>query len=1644
MAAGADGSGQTRLVAYLVTGEADQDAPLEALDLGALDLSGLRASLGARLPEHMVPQAFVRLARLPLTASGKLDRKALPDVEVETARRDYEAPESALEIQVAEAVGDLLELGDPVGRSDSFFALGGHSLLAVRLAARLEAETGLTLPVRRIFETPTISDLAIALESASSEAARGPGPVPVPRDTPLPLSYAQERLWFVEQFAAPGSIAEVLGFDFEGEIDPDEIKAIFGRLYARHEGLRLRVDVHEGLPVQVFADTDALPWTYHDMIGADEAALEALFMSLRARPVDPAEAAFRVDLVQTGEMRATLVMSLHHMVYDGVSMAVLLAEFGALMQMGVAQVLPPLELQYGDFSVWQREALNGGQLVEGLERFAQVLGDPPAPLALPSDRPRPQVPTHAAAQVALELGPDLVADLKSLAQGEGASLFMVLESALAVLLSREARVEDLVIGTVAAGRAHMALEGAVGPFFNMVALRHRIDGNASFKAALAETREQALGAFDDQLVPFEAVLERVITQRDARLAVSPLFQVLFQLHTEAASLLAPFEAAGVKAQARDWGKVQAMQDLTFDLFEEAGGVTGRVTYSTELFDHARIEALLERYRLMLGALVADPEMPVAALTCLPASERCVLLEDFAGDLLGDYGLLPGRIAGHVGDAVWAGGGAAGSEAVDGWLSYSDLDGAASRFARWLGGLGVGRGDVVGVAPGGDGAQLVTALLGLWKLGAVWLPLDARYPRERLSFMLEDAGAQRVLAAGPGAQALGDKLDLPFDLLDGAEVEAALEACDDSPLEAAAGPGDLAYIIYTSGSTGRPKGVGVEHKALAAFVEAIVSDLGGQSDRTVLSGAAPIFDAIFMDLAVSLGAGGRLVRLSVEDLATPGRVSEIAAAHGADYMDLTPSVWRAVLGAGFVPGPDMQVVTGGEALDAELSAKLSAQGAALYNSYGPTEASVVAIAGGITSDDLAGSVPIGSALPGVCGYVLDGRLEPVPVGVAGELVLGGAQVARGYLGRSGLTARQFIADPFSATPGARAYRTGDLVRWRADGRLEFLGRIDAQIKIRGQRVELGEIETALAALPDVQVAAVTVAQDRLVAYLVPAGSEQNERVEIIPLEQFDLAKLRNELAQSLPEHMIPQAFAGLSALPLTASGKLNRKALPDVEVETAQTVYEDPIGDMETSVAAIFSELLEADRVGRNDGFFALGGHSLLAVRLVARLEEMSGAALPISAIFEGPAVAQIAEALERVNAGDAEHDIGVSEAIEDLSLADALPNRHGDSAVRLSEAQRILLTGATGFFGRYLMRDLLWRTSAQLRCVVRGVDERLAIKRVQDALRAIPDVKLPTGWERRIEVVLGDLGKPQLGLEPSIWEDMSDSVDAILHNAAEVNVVKPYSMLKAGNTMSVLHMLELMSKGRAKSLTFVSTLGTTDQPFPKDRIIRDPALDPAPEDSGYNLSKWAAEQLILRARAKGYDAKIMRPGLIIGDSLQGYYDTSDVGYSYLSLFTDTGAVPDALSYLPMPWINVDRGAKRLLDLAEVEELPFGTAHIFDYGAAPTELMREAGSELAVIPGVVWARRAVAILENDPEHVALWLLPRLQDIVAEADQFPKELLAPVDVKELLAGLAPPDLPFETSQADEIDPAEGLAQPMKWVAAHRRKLTETDKT
>ncbi len=1246
-----------RLVAYLVPEEENGLRPAE-----------LRAALRGRLPEYLVPAAWVLLSALPLTASGKVDRRALPDPPDGAAADGDPVELSPLQATVAGIWAAVL--GRPqVGLHDSFFDLGGHSLRASQLVSRVREALGAEVPLRAVFESPTVAGFAAylggVLEGVLQPAEGGPGTdgtaglpgvpplLPAPRapEDLLPLSFAQERLWFLDQLE-PGSAAYhiPLGVRLAGDLEPALLARSLAELVRRHESLRTTFTARGGRPFQVIAaappsfalavvDLSALPEPARSRTAGWLAGEEA------RRPFDLATGPLlRARLLRLAGREHALLLTQHHIVSDGWSMGVLVREmrhlYGALAQ-GAAPALPPLPIQYADFAVWQRGWLAGEALAAQVGYWRSRLAGAPALLDLPADRPRPAVRSGRGARHTGRLESGLVEALRALgrdpAGGVGATPFMVLLAGFQALLGRYTAAEDLVVGAPIANRGRAETEGLIGFFVNTLVLRADLAGGPGFRALLRRTRDEALGAFAHQDVPFEKLVEELAPAR--HLAYSPLFQVIFALQNAVAERR---EVRGLDFAPLDSGRLDSKFDLGLTAGETGDGIALNLVYSTDLFDAPRMQRLLGHFAALLAAAAAEPERPFADLPLLSTAERRQLAEwGTAPDAPDDYPRAPAFVhrffAEHAARfpestaLISPVSGVSGVSGVsdEGRLTYGELDRWADRIAGHLAGRGVGPGALVGLCAERSPAA-IAGLLGIFKAGGAYLPLDPALPAERLGLMVEDAGVGVVLVQRRVAASLPDIGALLLFLDDLASAEPP----NVSGLASVAGaldrgllPEHPAYVLYTSGSTGLPKGVVIPHGALGnrlQYLRALeVTPRDVFLHKTTIS-----FDASVGEVFGPLAAGAAVV------LAAPGEEREPAALvrrmreTGVTQVSFTPSMLTVLL-----QEPELAecrslrtVLTGGEAMPPDLPARFHALlDARLQNRYGPTETTVSVIAWPCPSEPEPRGVPIGRPFAGAEALVLDGELRPVPPGIPGELCIAGPCLATGYLRRPALTAESFVPHPAGA-PGARLYRTGDLARFRDDGALEFLGRRDQQVKVRGFRVELGEVETWLAQHPDVAEAAVLARGDRLAAYLVlRPGAEPAPRV----LQAF--------LEERMPAYMVPAAFAFLPALPLGRTGKLDRRALARIEPAALDAAAgEAPSGPVEETLAASWADVLglPQDRaIGRGTSFFDLGGHSLLATQAVSRIREAFGVELPLRQFFEDPTLAGVAAAVEAARGG---------------------------------------------------------------------------------------------------------------------------------------------------------------------------------------------------------------------------------------------------------------------------------------------------------------------------------------------------------------------------------------------------------------------------
>jgi len=1206
-----DAPGDRRLVAYLVARDgADAPGPLE-----------LRTHLRGRLPEYMVPSAFVALPALPRTPSGKLDRSALPAPETPPAEEGYVAPRTPAEAALAGIFAEVLGV-ERVGAHDDFFAAGGHSLLAMRVVARVRDAWGAEVPVRALFEAPTVAALAprlAALHHAGGPAA-APPLVPVARDgRPLPLSFAQQRLWFLHQLDPAGSAWHMqAGVRLCGALDVEALERSLGALVARHETLRTRFPAVDGDPVQVIDAPRPLALHRVDLRGVDagkqDDAVRGAMEDEAARPFDLAAGPLlRVVLLRLGERDHALVVTLHHVIADGWSTGVLVreaAELYAAYTTGREPRLPPLAVQYADYAVWQRAWLAGGAADAQIDWWRGRLAGAPPVLELPTDRPRAAASTARGGTLPFVLSAETADALRALGRREGATLFMTLLAAWQLLLSRHGAGDDVPVGTPVAGRARVEVEGLIGFFVNTLVLRTDLSGDPAFRALLGRVRETALGAFAHQEIPFEALVEALAPERSA--GRTPLFQVMFALQNHAREAV---RLGGIGAEPLEPAPIAAKFDLSLSLAEEAGALAGSLTFRAELFDAATAGRLLERWRILLEGVAADPDAALSRVPLLGAGERRRLLEtwnDTAAALPGPlllHRLFEAQAARTPGAPAVLGG-------AEAW-TYAELDARANQLARHLRRRGVGPDARVGVCLE-RGVEPIAAILATWKAGGAYLPLDPAHPAGRLLGLLDDAGARVVVTAGAAAERLEGfagrvvRLDADAEAIGRERVDApAVEAWPES----------LAYVVYTSGSTGRPRGVMVEHRSVAnlaaALDRAVYAPRGAAAPPRVSVNGPVTFDTSVKQI-VQLLRGAALCVVPEAARRDAAALGALLRAHAVEVLDCTPAQLRHLLQDGLLDaaGPALtDLLVAGEAIDPALWRELAAlEGRRAWNLYGPTECTVDAALGRV-----AGERPVlGGPVANARLYVLGAAGEPVPAGVAGELYVGGAGVARGYAGRPGLTAGRFVPDPFAGTPGARLYRTGDRVRRTAAGALEYLGRTDFQVKVRGFRVEPGEVEAALETHPAVARAVVVARDDggagerRLVAYAVPRAEAG------LP----PASRLRAYLAERLPEYMVPAAVVALGALPLTANGKVDRRALPAPDAAADDPAA--PASPAAEIVAGIFAQVLGIDRAGAHDDFFALGGHSLLATRLASRVRDALGVELPLRALFEAPTPAGVA------------------------------------------------------------------------------------------------------------------------------------------------------------------------------------------------------------------------------------------------------------------------------------------------------------------------------------------------------------------------------------------------------------------------------------
>jgi amino acid adenylation domain-containing protein len=1230
-----------QLVAYVIV---DSQAGLTP--------SELRHHLQEKLPEYMIPSAFVFLNEFPLTPSGKIDRSALPapDQVRPKLEEEYVAPGTLIEKTLARIWSRALGL-ERIGVHDNFFELGGHSLLATRVVSGIREAFGVEVPVRSLFESPTIAGLARQIElmkdfaglpgeleeqaGGSKALAYRTGSsaaiIPCRRDrNHFPLSFAQQRLWFLHQLMPQSSAYNMpTALRLKGKLDVKALEQSLNEIIRRHEILRTSFKTVDAQPAQVIVPYRPMELQQVDLsdVPLDQREDSILRLSNEAaqRPFDLSTGPMlRASLLRLAEDEHVLLFTMHHIISDGWSIGVLINELGSLYRVfstHTPSTLRELPVQYVDYSTWQREWLKGEVLERQLGYWKQQLAGAPPVLELPADRPRPPVQSFRGSYISVALPADLSERLIALSRQEGATLFMTLLAAFQILLYRHTGQEDIVVGSPIANRNRSEIESMIGFFVNSLVLRTSMEGDPTFRELLGRVREVAFGAYEHQDLPFERLLEELQPERTAR--YNPLFQVVFALQNAPAESL---DLPGLTLSMLPAEKGTEKFDLTLRLFESEDGLRGSLGYNSDIFDAGTVENMLRHFNTLLQEIASNPDRHISALPLLEEDEKRLLLT--AGHAIQAsyrqglclHQLFEAQVERipHATALVFQG------EA----LAYDELNRRANQLAHYLHALGVGPDVLVGICVERS-IEMVIGLLGILKAGAAYLPLDPAYPAERLSFMLQEARVsvllvqESLVANLPQCEAKLVCLDSDWKII-GQQSEV-------NPLPLTS-PDNPAYVIYTSGSTGQPKGVLVTHANVTRLFSATEQwfHFSHQDVWTLFHSYA--FDFSVWELWGALLYGGRLVIVPYLTSRSPEAFYQLLNVEKVTVLNQTPSAFRQLMACeeSLSERPELSlrlVVFGGEALDVQSLgpwfARHGDEHPRLVNMYGITETTVHVTYRPLTAEDVSemrGSV-IGGPIPDLKVYILDRHMQPVPVGVPGEMYVGGDGVARGYHNRPDLTAVRFVPDPFSQQAGARLYKSGDVARRLSNGDIEYLGRLDQQVKIRGFRIELGEIEAALVQYPAIQNVAVVAREDgpaskRLIAYLVINPQSAAPGVHA----------LRSFLSEKLPEYMIPASFVTLDKLPLTAHGKLDVKALPDPGQlrPNLEQNYMAPRNDLESHLTGMWQEILGIQHIGINDDFFSLGGDSIKGAVFINRLQETLKEIIHVVIIFQAPTTAQLA------------------------------------------------------------------------------------------------------------------------------------------------------------------------------------------------------------------------------------------------------------------------------------------------------------------------------------------------------------------------------------------------------------------------------------
>ncbi|MEM7116485.1 MAG: amino acid adenylation domain-containing protein [Chloroflexota bacterium] len=1368
--------------------------------------------------------------------------------------------------------------------------VGMDSLMAIELKNKVEKQLEVSIPIVAFLEGPSVAQLAEKLvDYLETAVAVEPIPITAANHTNHPLSQSQQAMWFLHQLLPNNVSFNVSGaVRVHGSFDVAALETSFQQLINRHPSLRTTFHLNrEAYPEQAVHETLALPFSFIEGFEWDNTELQDYLEQEAHRPFDLAKGPLlRLVVVQRATNEHIILLSVNHIVTDFWSMSLLVSELYWLYEAirdGKAAVLPELTHQYADFARWQ-ETMLAGERGEELRDYwlAQLAGDLPR-LDLPTDRSRPARPTYTGKTLTHRFAPELAAQFKQLCQEQGVTLYTGLLAAFQTLLHRYARQDDVIVGSVLAGRDRAELANLVGYFVSPVAMRANFSEASDFATLLTQVKETVLGAFAHQEYPLPLLAMDLQQTGQIKMDPSrpPLFDTMFimqqaQVDDSLTALALGLPNAQValgetKIEIQHLDGLPAQFDLTLMMADVDETLAASLHYATALFNETTMERLLAHLELLLSGVVAEPKRPLSQIPLLTSAERTVLdqLNDTTmayPDTLCLHEIIEQQIAKTPNAPAVTFNGET--------LTYAELNNRANQLAHYLQAQGTTTGSLIGLCVERS-LNMMIGLLGILKAGGTYIPLDPNFPTARLTLMLNDA--QPLLVLTETAVSPTVERNIPRHALD----EMQLDQYTTTPISTTPIPNHHpAYIIYTSGSTGRPKGVAVTHRNVVNFLSTMQQEPGLIASDKLVAVTTLSFDIAALELYLPLTVGAEVVIASQETAVDGYALANLIEQTNASVVQATPATWQMLLETGWKGKADLKILCGGEALPRQLADNLLERCRELWNMYGPTETTIWSTCCQVFADNRP--ITIGKPIGNTQIYVLDGEMQPVPLGSVGDLYIGGDGVAQGYWQRSDLTAERFVEVDFvqNRTTGSypphnlengRLYKTGDLARITANGDIIFLGRNDFQVKIRGYRIELGDIEAALEKEAAINQAIVIAREDtpqqkRLVAYYTLAADAKNPSP----------SDLRAALQTTLPDYMLPALFVKMDGWPLTPNSKIDRKALPAPTVTRAALgSYVAPRDDIETQLAELCASLVGVDKVGIHDSFFDLGGNSLLATQLVFQVRQRFQVPIPLRQVFREPTVAGLARAIKYGKADPLTID---AEEVKDMmadSQLDPAIHVNGQGPANLTAPKHILLTGATGFLGAYLVRDLLEATNATVHCLVRADNEAKGKQRLIDNM-----INYHT-WDdslaERIGVIVGHLNQPRFGLSEAEFDELADKMDVLYHNGAMVNMVYSYHAHKGANVDGTAEIIRLASLKRIKPIHFISTLAIFNRMDQTQTFHEGQRADTLEVPmGGYAQSKWVAERLIQDASDRGLPVAIYRPGVISGDSQSGFANSDDM------------------------------------------------------------------------------------------------------------------------------------------------------------------------